>query len=168
MEEKNDSFLEEFSDFLIVLINWSNVILLLAMVVSVTLQVITRYFFSAPLQWTEEASRFFMVWMIFLGASLLIKDNESTAVTFILEKFPVRAQQIVNIIIKILMLFLMIALLVLSVTQLPKYSFNEISPALRISMLIPKSCIIFGSILIIFQLAHILMSGIKELKETKK
>lgn len=51
------------------------VAMLVVMVVTVTLQIITRYVFFYSLSWSEELSRYMFVWLIFLGAVLGIKDN---------------------------------------------------------------------------------------------
>lgn len=43
---------------------------LVAMLGLVTLQIVARYGFSSPPQWTEEAARYAMIWMGLLGASV--------------------------------------------------------------------------------------------------
>jgi C4-dicarboxylate transporter DctQ subunit len=34
-----------------------------------------RYLFNFPLSWAEELSRYIMIWMTFIGASLCVRDN---------------------------------------------------------------------------------------------
>jgi TRAP-type C4-dicarboxylate transport system permease small subunit len=160
------TLVDEFSDFLINIVKWIEALLLVMMVVSVALQVISRKIVEAPLPWTEEVARFCMVWMVFLGASVLIKTDENTTVTFIQEKMSPFLRAVVQYVINLLMLFMMCGLFMLSLTQLSKYSLTEISPALRISMLIPKSCLIFGSMLIALQIVCVLIKGMKKIKET--
>jgi TRAP-type C4-dicarboxylate transport system permease small subunit len=46
------------------------VLLMAAMVIDVTIQVIWRYVFQDPPTWTEEAARYLFAWEIFLGAGL--------------------------------------------------------------------------------------------------
>ena len=41
---------------------------MLALVIAVLWQVISRYVFSAPSSWTEEAARFLLIWISLLGA----------------------------------------------------------------------------------------------------
>ena len=44
--------------------------LLALMVVTITLQVITRYLFGQPLVWVEELATYSFIWSVFLGAAL--------------------------------------------------------------------------------------------------
>ncbi|MDD7973493.1 TRAP transporter small permease [Roseinatronobacter alkalisoli] len=48
-------------------------VFLVVMVLTITLQVVARYGFSAPPAWTEEAARYAMVWVGLLGASISFK-----------------------------------------------------------------------------------------------
>ena len=43
--------------------------LMVALVASVSWQVISRYVFSSPSSWTEEVARFLMIWVSLLGAA---------------------------------------------------------------------------------------------------
>lgn len=51
-------------------------ILLIAMSVIAFIQVITRYCFFYSLIWSEEASRYCMIWMTFIGASWAVAKQE--------------------------------------------------------------------------------------------
>jgi TRAP-type C4-dicarboxylate transport system permease small subunit len=60
-----------------------------AMVVAVALGVVSRAF-GRPLYWTEEVSRFALIWMSFLGAAELFRRKLGhIAVTFVLDASPV-------------------------------------------------------------------------------
>ncbi len=48
---------------------------LIVMLVLVAIQVIARYGFSAPPQWTEEAARYAMVWAGLLGATVSFHEK---------------------------------------------------------------------------------------------
>ena len=50
------------------------VLLLSTIVVSITIQVITRYLFGQPLVWVEELAGYCFLWSIFLGAALGLKE----------------------------------------------------------------------------------------------
>ncbi|MEI9995586.1 MAG: TRAP transporter small permease subunit [Rhizomicrobium sp.] len=45
-------------------------VFMLVMIVMVAIQVVARYGFSAPPQWTEEIARYAMVWSALLGATV--------------------------------------------------------------------------------------------------
>ncbi|RKX73371.1 MAG: hypothetical protein DRP87_19030 [Spirochaetes bacterium] len=55
----------------------------LGIIVSVSLQVLTRYVFEFPLTWTEESSRFFLIWMVFLGSIVTLAKDENIRLTLL-------------------------------------------------------------------------------------
>lgn len=60
---------------------------LLAMLVAITLQIVFRVFFQA-LPWSEELSRYLLVWTTFLGATMAYRRGLHIAVTFLVQSFP--------------------------------------------------------------------------------
>ena len=50
------------------------VVLLSTIVVSITIQVITRYLFGQPLVWVEELAGYCFLWGVFLGAAVGMKE----------------------------------------------------------------------------------------------
>jgi len=70
------------SDALHWLCRWGAIACLGAMLVFVTIQVVARYGFAQPPSWTEELTRFAMVWGGLLGATLAFKTRfDPTLVT---------------------------------------------------------------------------------------
>ena len=51
------------------------VVLMVALVTSVSWQVISRYIFSAPSSWTEEVARFLLIWIGVLGAAYAFRTG---------------------------------------------------------------------------------------------
>lgn len=51
-------------------------LLLLGLLVSVSLQVISRFIIKAPIQWTEEGSRFLFLWVALMGASISVQKRK--------------------------------------------------------------------------------------------
>lgn len=100
----------------------------------------------------------------FLGASMLVRSSENSAVTFIIDKCSAKKRRILNIVIQGFMLIFMLTIFIISLDQ-TQYSLNEISPALRISMFIPKSSILFGSLLVSLQLVWKIIDSTLEMKE---
>ncbi len=143
------------------------VALAFVMFAAVTMQIISRYFMPLPLPWTEELSRFCMIWMAFLGASSLVRSWENTAVTFVQERLPPKIRFFVDLFVKIIMLFTMAGLAILATNVLPQIAISEKSPAMMISMMIPKSSIIFGSLIVSLQLVWIIADTLLRVKEER-
>lgn len=60
---------------------------IVGMIVAISLQIVCRVFFDS-LVWSEEISRYLLVWSTFLGATMAYKRGLHIAVTFMLEAMP--------------------------------------------------------------------------------
>lgn len=56
-------------------LRWTLVILLSAMVLTVTWQVVSRYLLSSPSSWTEEVARYLLIWIGMLGAAYAFRTR---------------------------------------------------------------------------------------------
>lgn len=63
----------------------------------VTAEVTLRYLFSHSLIFTEELSRYLMVWIVFLGSALAIRDGSHIRIQFLVNRLGSRMQQIVKL-----------------------------------------------------------------------
>lgn len=160
--------LDEISDIIDKLVCWICVVLTFLMFVSVSCQVIGRYVTKSTIAWTEETSRYCMIWLAFLGSSTLVRTWDNSSVTFLRDKLPLKTQKIADIIQIFIMLAFMLTIFVISCREVPKYSLKEMSPALRITMFIPKSSVLFGSGIISLQLLWKLADGILAMFEPKQ
>jgi TRAP-type C4-dicarboxylate transport system permease small subunit len=71
-------------------------------------QVVTRYGFNHPLTWPEELSTLLLVWITFVGASLLLKREQHIEIDFFTNYFSQKAQKIIRLINYSLMLAFMV------------------------------------------------------------
>jgi C4-dicarboxylate transporter DctQ subunit len=56
--------------------------------VIIFINVMLRYFADSSWTWAEELSRYIMVWMTFIGASLCVRDNVHVTMDLALQKLP--------------------------------------------------------------------------------
>ncbi len=84
--------LEAIRDAVNGVVRWLIIVLMVVMTVTVSLQIIFRYIFNVPLDWSEEMARFSFVWVSFFGASALMRVREHINVTVFLDRFPPRLQ----------------------------------------------------------------------------
>ena len=102
------------------------------MVIVTTLQVVFRVAFTA-LTWSEELSRYLLVWGTFFGATLAYKRGNHIAVTFIIDFFPTRLRVWFNIFTYLLSLVFFIVVAKQGLTMINMQVF-QISPALGLPM----------------------------------
>jgi TRAP-type C4-dicarboxylate transport system permease small subunit len=76
-------------------IEWLAVITLFAMLVTVMLGVITRAL-DDPLIWTDELSRYLLVWTAGLGWMIASRRHVHIRITFFIEKLPDRLHRLVE------------------------------------------------------------------------
>lgn len=151
--------LDEISEIIDKVVSVICVILTFLMFLSVLYQVIGRYLIQTSIAWTEEAARYCMIWLAFLGASMLVRSGENSSVTFIKDRFSEQVRSYLDLLILAVMLLFMAGIFFISLSQI-RYSMNEISPALRISMFIPKSSTLFGSLIVSVQLLWKLVDSV--------
>jgi len=65
-------------------------ILLWLMVVTIGVQVFTRYLFGIPLVWVEEAATYAFVWATFLGAAAGLKQRRHVVIETFVGRLPPR------------------------------------------------------------------------------
>lgn len=66
------------------------VVLMATIVVSITVQVITRYVFGQPLVWVEELAGYCFLWGVFLGAALGTKELRHIRIDTFVSRMPSR------------------------------------------------------------------------------
>ncbi len=64
--------------------------LLAVLFADLVLQIGSRYLFQRALIWTEEVSRFLLVWIVFLGAALAVHARAHFVVEILTERLPSR------------------------------------------------------------------------------
>lgn len=64
--------------------------------------VFMRYVMKNPVTWTTEIFEMLMVFAIFIGFGMALKDNQHIAVDIVYEKLPALAKKIVNVIANVL------------------------------------------------------------------
>lgn len=71
-------------------------LLLIAMLLSIAVQVIARFVIGAPTVWAEELARFLLVAITMIGSAALIEKNKHISIDIVVEVLPRRAQVVLN------------------------------------------------------------------------
>lgn len=111
------------------------VVTLLVMSVVVFIQVFCRYVLHSSLPWSEELSRYLLVWTSFIGGAYGVKLGAHIGVEAFALLLPKKAQKALAIFVDICCLLLCVLILTQGIsivqTQLSK---GQLSPAMRIPM----------------------------------
>jgi len=123
------------------------VIFFALMVIFAFVQVLLRYVFSYPAPWTEELSRYFMIWLILLGSGVGVRLENHIKIDVLERKLP----QKTRILIDFLGLITCVLFFVFSVKYiifLGKSGDTSITTGMPIA--IPASAMILGGFLMSF------------------
>ncbi|MGI6286648.1 TRAP transporter small permease [Neomoorella humiferrea] len=128
-------YLNKAGQILDKLARWLVQITVAVMAITVTFQVIWRYFLKNPIIWAEELARYGLVWMTFIGAAVALKTGQLACVDLLVSKLPHRWQKGISFIVTIVNSLLLAFLLYYSIqmVNLPSVT-NQKSPALRLPM----------------------------------
>ena len=117
------------------------VVMLGLMVVITTAQIICRTWFTA-LSWSDEVTRYLLIWSTFLGATCVYRHSGHISVTILQDKVPTRIGQIMRVAVHAICLVLFAVLLHYSIRYCGKL--NKTATALPIKMKYIYLCIPIG------------------------
>lgn len=162
-EQKSVQLIEALASFIERLSLFISVIFGISMVLIVFIGVVARYAMHNPFVWTEELSRFLMIWMVLIGMSVVTRNRENLSVEFLVLKLPLVVQRIVKFINEILILYFLYILTVEGFQMAVKAKM-QVAPSLGITMFYPLLCIPVGGILTMIQLGFQMLIDILFLK----
>ncbi|MDR2825590.1 MAG: TRAP transporter small permease [Deltaproteobacteria bacterium] len=108
------------------------VFFLTSMVLITGLQVVCRMYFTA-LAWSEELTRYFLVWSTFLGAACVYKRMGHINVTIIRGLFPPKVQKTLQVLVHLLCTVFFIIAIYYGIKYMNIQS-RQLSAAMRIPM----------------------------------
>ena len=136
-------------------------VILLTMTLVVTLQVVCRYFLGASLVWSEELSRYGLVWITFLGGSIALKKRAHMALQALVDKLSPKSRKVVQI----FTLFTIMGFLTIATVkgvQLAIFNLKQHSPAMGVPMGVVYSAIPAGCLLMMVHAAEQLVALLRD------
>jgi TRAP-type C4-dicarboxylate transport system permease small subunit len=130
---------------------WALFLITGCMTLIVLLGVVFRYILKAPLPWSEELSRYLMVWAASLGAAVAFKEGSHVAVTLLCDQFYGITRKILRWISQTIMLVFMIIVMVKGFVLAFELR-TQISPAMEIPMTWPYLAIPVGCLFIVLEI----------------
>lgn len=128
------------------------IVLMALMVLNVTWQVTSRYVFKNPSSFTDELSRYMLIWVGMLGAAYVAGKNEHLAIDIILTSLRERLQKKVLILVSVLIIAFALTVMVLGGSNLVYITFilDQKSAALQIPLAYVYGIIPFSGILVCY------------------
>lgn len=142
-------------------IEWVVCTLLVAIVLVIFSQVLSRYVLHTSLAWSEELARFLFIWLAALGAAYACKTQSHFLLRFAVDKLQPRVQMwVATLVVSLVSLFLIIF-----IWQAVVYTYSvagQFAPGTGLSKAIPVSAAVVGGVLM---LLYTLKNWLAELKE---
>ncbi len=118
------------------------VFMLGAMVVITGAQIVCRIFFTS-LAWSEEATRYLLIWSTLLGAGCVYKHAGHISISIVQDLLPDKAKNVLQIVIHGLCAFLFVLIVCYGVQYFGRQG-KQLSPAMRLPMRYIYTCIPIG------------------------
>ena len=101
-------------------------------------QVISRYFFDYTPHWSEELSRYLIVWSIFVGVSVGVRENKHIGVDALIRFLPGGLKLACECLLNLIGIAVVAVLIYTSFQFINRtIEFEQLSPAMRVPMYIP-------------------------------
>lgn len=116
--------------------------------VALVAQVFSRFIFQVPITWTEELSRYLLIWITFIGASIAARYQQLIRLEMINSVLPESLKRVVSFA-ALVITSIFCAFTIYYGLDLIKIVHKQTSPALHIPVSYPYSAILVGCLLII-------------------
>lgn len=138
-------------------------VILLAMTLLAFTQVLSRYIIHVSFPWLEEAVRFLMFWLCYMGVALLARKSANINIDvlpdFLKKKFHLNIEPLIQLgVLAFTLIFLWYAAVFLSTTHF----YAQKSQVMSLPMEWVYSVFVIGNGLAVFHLISNLIAGFKE------
>jgi len=158
-------FLDKLSDWLDKACGAVIVVMLAAMVVITGVQIVCRTWFTA-LSWSDEVTRYLLIWSTFLGATCVYRHGGNISITFVQEALPAKAAKVLKVLVHVVCMALFAVLLYYGCMYCMKL--NKTATALPIKMKYIFTCIPISMGISIFHAMKLTVDEIMKKPEGKE
>lgn len=119
-------------------------------------QVVARYVFDVALRWSEEVAAMSMVWAVYMGASLCVRERFHIRIMVAVRALPPRLARYVIFAADLAWAGFCVLMVRVGVEYLAVYwRFPSYSPSLGIDQFWPQSIVVIGYALMLVRLAQL-------------
>jgi TRAP-type C4-dicarboxylate transport system permease small subunit len=141
-------------------------LVILAMGIILTYEVVCRYFLESPTIWAQETSTYLFMWTMLAGSAYTLMQGKHVKIDLIFEKLSRRTQMCLDVLTGLAGVAFC-AVVSWQAFEMIRASlrFGKTSPTLlRIPLWIPQSSLLIGFVLLTFQFAFIIADRVQALK----
>ena len=145
------------------------ILIMVALVASVSWQVISRYIFSSPSSWTEEVARFLLIWIAVLGAAYAFRTSAHLGLDIIPKKLTGKSAKMLKLFTLLVVVAFSVAVLIIGggslvalTWELKQYSAVLGLPIAFVYSIIPVT----GTIICIYAIASALGDDIGDTEDS--
>lgn len=135
--------------------------LVFVMFLIVILQIFSRAV-QVTVSWTEEASRYILIWIGMLAAGIALKEGGHAAIGFVVDALPKKFQRVINLLIVGGILFFTVIFFKTSL-QAAIESKAMLASAFEMTMFWPKMALPVGSVVIILNCLYLMAYDLMKL-----
>lgn len=129
------------------------VVLMIAAVVIVAMQVITRYLLKIPLPWSEEIARYMFLWLTWLGASYATKERRHVSIDVVYSRLNKNGKVICTVVFTVVWIGFLAMMAYLSAKlTFSVASGGQIAVGSGLPMWVPYASIPTGMTMMLFRL----------------
>jgi len=137
-----------------------SIVTLMMIIVVILAQIILRYVLYYPLSWSDEFATTMQIWMVYIGAYLVLLDNEHSKLEYFTSRLPKKWEPILECFINLICIFFTSSL-IYSGLKVTLKTLNSRTPAMEIPMPLIFLSAIVGSLLMLTYLGKNLISGFR-------
>ncbi|MDQ3534906.1 MAG: TRAP transporter small permease [Bacteroidota bacterium] len=128
------------------------IIIMAVMVINVLWQVFTRFVIQSPSSFTDELSRYLLIWVGLLGASYATGQKLHLSIDLLPTKFNYKVQKYLHILINLSVASFAFFIMIIGGLNLVyiTYSLNQYSAALEVSLALIYMVLPLSGLLIVF------------------
>ncbi|PWA11827.1 TRAP transporter small permease [Pueribacillus theae] len=131
----------------------------------VFVQVVLRYVFNYSLHWSEEVARYLIIWFIFIGSSIAVREKAHAAVDVLVVYLPSYLKKVFSLLANFVgILFCLILIVSGYETVLNVIKFGNVTPSLGLPMYIPYLALPVGGFLMMIRFLQLFISDIKSFR----
>ena len=109
-------------------------------------QVVFRYGLDNSIPWSEEVSKYLMVWLAFMGAPIALMHANHISIDLLLKAFPARGQQLFHLLVNIIIIMTM-CIVFYHGAKFSQMGARQVASSINISMLYMYIAVPVGSLL---------------------